>query len=94
MNTDQKIDVTVIGGGAAGLSAAVTLARSLRSVAVLDAGEPRNAPADGAHNVLARDESHPSTWGMTVKQRVRDLLEAALSHSTTSSHDGSIQGAP
>ena len=44
MNTDQKIDVAVIGGGAAGLSAAVTLARSLRSVAVLDAGEPRDAP--------------------------------------------------
>jgi thioredoxin reductase (NADPH) len=59
VNTDQKIDVAVIGGGAAGLSAAVTLARSLRSVAVLDAGEPRNAPADGAHNILGHDGISP-----------------------------------
>ncbi|MFH6691436.1 FAD-dependent oxidoreductase, partial [Cellulosimicrobium funkei] len=43
-------DVAIVGGGPAGLSAAVTLARSLRSVVVLDAGEPRNAPAEGAHN--------------------------------------------
>lgn len=59
MNAQQTHDVAVIGGGAAGLSAAVTLARSLRSVVVVDAGEPRNAPAAGAHNVLARDGISP-----------------------------------
>lgn len=48
-------DVAIIGGGPAGLSAAVALARSLRRVVVVDAGEPRNAPAAGAHNVLARE---------------------------------------
>ena len=52
-------DVVIVGGGAAGLSAAVTLARSLRSVVVVDAGRPRNAPASGAHNVLARDGVPP-----------------------------------
>lgn len=59
MNTQQTHDVAVIGGGAAGLSAAVTLARSLRSVVVVDAGDPRNAPAAGAYNVLARDGISP-----------------------------------
>jgi thioredoxin reductase (NADPH) len=59
VNTHQKHDVAVIGDGAAGLSAAVTLARSLRSVVVVDAGEPRNAPAAGAHNVLAHDGISP-----------------------------------
>lgn len=59
MNTDVTHDVAVVGGGAAGLSAAVTLARSLRSVVVVDAGEPRNAPATGAHNVLAREGVSP-----------------------------------
>ena len=43
-------DVIVIGGGPAGLSGAVALSRALRSVLVIDAGEPRNAPADGIHN--------------------------------------------
>src|SRR5688500_4772703 len=52
-------DVVIIGGGAAGLSAAVALARSLRSVVVIDAGEPRNAPADGAHNLLGQEGIPP-----------------------------------
>lgn len=52
-------DVAIVGGGPAGLSAAVTLARSLRSVVVLDAGEPRNAPAEGAHNLLGREGVPP-----------------------------------
>ncbi|WP_026534722.1 NAD(P)/FAD-dependent oxidoreductase [Arthrobacter sp. H14] len=59
MKTEQTHDVAIIGGGAAGLSAAVTLARSLRSVVVVDAGEPRNAPSAGAHNVLGREGIPP-----------------------------------
>ncbi|TQN27798.1 thioredoxin reductase [Haloactinospora alba] len=63
MNTEHTreagVDVAVIGGGAAGLSAAVALARSLRSVVVVDAGEQRNAPAAGVHNVLALDGTSP-----------------------------------
>jgi thioredoxin reductase len=56
---DQQYDVVIIGGGAAGLSGAVALARSRRSVLVVDAGEPRNAPADGVHNYLGREGTPP-----------------------------------
>ena len=52
-------DVVVIGGGAAGLSAALVLARARRSVAVVDAGEPRNAPAAHMHGYLSRDGMSP-----------------------------------
>ena len=52
-------DVVVVGGGAAGLSAAVALARSLRTVVVVDAGAPRNAPSAHAHNVLGREGVSP-----------------------------------
>ncbi|MFC4375359.1 NAD(P)/FAD-dependent oxidoreductase [Nocardia halotolerans] len=52
-------DVVVLGGGAAGLNAALMLARSRRSVAVIDAGSPRNAPADGVHGLLGRDGMSP-----------------------------------
>ncbi|MEE2033425.1 NAD(P)/FAD-dependent oxidoreductase [Rhodococcus chondri] len=55
----ERYDVVVIGGGAAGLSAATALARSRRSVLVVDAGAPRNAPAAGAHNVLGNDGIAP-----------------------------------
>ncbi|MBL7488204.1 NAD(P)/FAD-dependent oxidoreductase [Frankia sp. AgB1.9] len=53
-------DVVVIGGGAAGLSGALTLARARRSVLVVDAGAPRNAPADGVHNYLGREGTPPA----------------------------------
>jgi thioredoxin reductase (NADPH) len=55
-----KYDVIVIGGGAAGLSGALALVRSRRSVLVIDDGTPRNAPADGVHNYLSRDGVPPS----------------------------------
>ncbi|MEX5296518.1 NAD(P)/FAD-dependent oxidoreductase [Kocuria sp. CPCC 205268] len=59
MSPEPIHDVVVVGGGAAGLSAAVALARSLRSVVVVDAGQPRNAPAGGAHNLLGREGIAP-----------------------------------
>ena len=59
-NTIQMTyDVVVVGGGAAGLSGAMALGRSKRSVLVIDAGEPRNSPADHAHNYLGREGINP-----------------------------------
>lgn len=55
----DRVDVVVVGGGVAGLSGALTLARARRSVLVLDAGEPRNAPAAAAHGLLSRDGIPP-----------------------------------
>lgn len=55
----SRYDVVVVGGGAAGLSAAVTLSRALRSVVVIDAGQPRNAPAQGIHGFLSREGMGP-----------------------------------
>jgi thioredoxin reductase len=53
-------DVAVVGGGAAGLSGALALARARRSVLVVDAGEPRNAPAGHVHNYLGREGTPPA----------------------------------
>ena len=55
-----ELDVVVIGGGAAGLSGALMLARARRSVVVVDAGTPRNAPAAGVHGLLGRDGTPPA----------------------------------
>ncbi|MGY1455151.1 NAD(P)/FAD-dependent oxidoreductase [Streptomyces sp. SS8] len=52
-------DVVVVGGGAAGLSGALTLARARRSVLVVDSGRPRNAPAAGVHGYLGFDGTPP-----------------------------------
>src|SRR5258708_5538442 len=64
-------DVVVIGGGAAGLSAALGLARSRRSVLVLDAGKPRNAPAAGGHGMLSRDGINPLAFLELGRAEVR-----------------------
>src|SRR4051812_29611538 len=56
----EEYDVVIIGGGAAGLSGALVLARSRRSVLVVDAGEPRNAPAGHVHNYLGREGTPPA----------------------------------
>jgi thioredoxin reductase (NADPH) len=57
---DEQHDVVVVGGGAAGLGAALALARARRTVLVVDAGSPRNAPATHVHNVLGREGTPPA----------------------------------
>ena len=57
---EQTVDVVVIGGGAAGLNGALMLARSRRSVVVIDSGTPRNAPAEGVHGLLGLDGIPPA----------------------------------
>lgn len=56
---DRIWDVVIVGGGAAGLSAALILARARRRVLVLDAQQPRNRFAPHMHGVLSRDGYSP-----------------------------------
>ena len=60
MEPTDSLDVVIIGGGAAGLSAALVLGRARRRVAVVDAGAPRNAPAAHMHGFLSRDGMPPA----------------------------------
>ncbi|MCW8098887.1 NAD(P)/FAD-dependent oxidoreductase [Streptomyces tauricus] len=55
-------EVVVVGGGAAGLSAALVLGRARRSVLVIDGGEPRNAPAAHMQGYLTRDGMSPAEF--------------------------------
>jgi thioredoxin reductase len=57
---EGTVDAVVIGGGAAGLNGALILARSRRSVVVIDSGSPRNAPAEAVHGLLALDGTPPA----------------------------------
>lgn len=57
---EDAYDVVVVGGGAAGLSAALVLGRARRLVAVIDGGAPRNAPAAHMHGFLSRDGMPPA----------------------------------
>jgi thioredoxin reductase len=63
-------DVLVVGGGAAGLSAALVLSRARRDVVIVDAGHPRNAPAAHMQGFLSRDGMPPAELLETGRQEV------------------------
>jgi thioredoxin reductase len=82
----KTYDVAIIGGGAAGLSAALVLGRARRSVALIDAGEPRNAPAAHMQGFLSRDGMPPAELLAVGREEVRgygvDIVEDAVVEAT------------
>ena len=88
MDAQDRYDVLVIGGGAAGLSGALTLARARKRVLVVHDGAPRNAPAAHMHaylgldglppaELLARGRAEVAGYGAEVVEgRVADVRRA------------------
>ncbi|NJO32301.1 MAG: NAD(P)/FAD-dependent oxidoreductase [Rhodospirillales bacterium] len=64
------LDVIVIGGGPAGLTAALYLGRSRRRTLIVDAGEPRNAAANSAHGVFSRDGATPAELSTDAQRQL------------------------
>lgn len=82
-------DVVVVGGGAAGLNGALMLARSRRSVVVVDAGAPRNSPAAGVHGLLGHDGIPPSELIERGRAEVRRYGgQVVTGEVTTAARDG------
>ena len=69
--SSEHQDVVIVGGGAAGLSAALVLGRARRRVAVIDAGTPRNAPAAHMQGFLSRDGMPPGDLLAAGRAEVR-----------------------
>ncbi len=65
------LDVIIVGGSVAGLSAALVLGRARRTVVMLDSQQPRNAQSPGVHNFLSRDGILPAE----LRQIGRDQLK-------------------
>ena len=82
-------DVVVVGGGPAGLAAAVVLGRALRSVLVVDAGEPRNVHAAQVHNYLTR-ESVPPTALLAAGRADAERYGVAFRSGTVTSVCGAV----
>ena len=64
-------DVIIVGAGPAGLSAALILGRSLRTVLVCDTGHPRNAASRAMHGYLTRDGMPPSEFLQIGREQMR-----------------------
>ena len=68
---ERHCDVAVVGGSAAGLAAGLQLGRQRRSVIVIDAGEPRNAPAAHMHSYLGHEGLPPTQLSAVGREEVR-----------------------
>src|SRR5829696_8345734 len=78
---ERHCDVAIVGGSAAGLAAALQLGRQRRSVIVVDAGEPRNAPAAHMHSYLGHEGLAPSALNAIGRQEVRSYgVEVIAGH--------------
>jgi thioredoxin reductase len=63
-------DVIVVGGGYAGMSAALQLARARRTVSVIDAGTRRNRVASHSHGFLGQDGRSPADIVRVAKEQL------------------------
>lgn len=86
-------DVIIIGGGPAGLAAALTLGRSRRSTLLLDSGEPRNAPSLAVHNLFTRDGTPPAELRRIGREQLAayptvEVRDTAVADQATTATDG------
>lgn len=92
MKQQSKFDVIIIGGSYAGLSAAMSLGRSLRKVLVIDSGSPCNKQTPHSHNFLTQDGEKPAVIASIGKTQVLNYdtitFHKALVISGTKSKDG------
>jgi len=91
---ERHCDVAVIGGSAAGLAAALQLARQRRSVIVVDDGTPRNAPAAHMHGYLGREGAPPGELSTVGRDEVRGYGGEVLTGRALAVHrtdDGSFR---
>lgn len=70
MNTFKDFDIIIIGGSYSGLSAAMALGRSLRSVLIIDGGKPCNRQTPYSHNFITHDGERPHIIAKKAKMQV------------------------
>ncbi|OAI54519.1 hypothetical protein AYO47_09965, partial [Planctomyces sp. SCGC AG-212-M04] len=90
-------DVLIVGGGPAGLSAALVLGRALRSVLVVDSGEPRNARAQRVNGYLGAEGRTPFELRAAGRRQIEEVdvrsIEGRVieARSESEQHDGATQ---
>jgi thioredoxin reductase len=76
-------DALIVGGGPAGLSVALALARVCRTSILFDSGEYRNQGALEMHTFLSRDGINPEEFRATARRQIQDKYSAQVSFKNT-----------
>ena|SRR5690349_9032753 len=83
-------DVIIVGGGPAGLQAALTLGRGRKRVLLCDAGPPRNAAAVHVQNFVTRDGTPPSEFRRIAREQLAAYPSVQIASSRVEEISGSI----
>ena len=78
-------DVVIVGGGPAGLSAALMLGRCRRKVLVCDNGHPRNEASHAMHGFISRDGMPPAEFLEVAREELKTYDTVAFRHATVAS---------
>lgn len=84
----KLFDVAIIGGGPAGLNAALILGRARKDVVVIDEGQPRNAVTNESHGFLTRDGISPSEFRRIAKKEISNYPSVSIAMDTAVSISG------
>ncbi|MBD2844821.1 NAD(P)/FAD-dependent oxidoreductase [Paenibacillus sp. IB182496] len=86
---ENVLDAVIVGGGPAGLSAALVLGRARKHVAVIDEGKPRNAVTGSTHGFLTRDPIPPQELRRIAAEQLGQYPSVRLVADTVSALTGS-----
>jgi thioredoxin reductase len=82
VDNPHVFDCAIIGGGAAGLSAAMVLARSHRAAALIDNGRQSNLATLEAHSVFSRDKVAPAELYAIVREQLAKYISVVTMDDT------------
>lgn len=105
MAATKLYDALIVGGGPAGLAAALGLGRLRRSAIVFDSGAYRNAGITAMHTVPSRDGAHPDDFRAVARAQIegkytsvefaapgREIVRAARCEVGAGGEDGGYSG--
>ncbi|MEC0247098.1 NAD(P)/FAD-dependent oxidoreductase [Paenibacillus chitinolyticus] len=84
----NKVDIAIIGGGPAGLSAGLMLGRARKQTIIIDEGRPRNSVTREAHGFLTRDGISPSEFRRIAQEQLRVYPTVSQAEDTVVSISG------
>ncbi|MEK4978259.1 NAD(P)/FAD-dependent oxidoreductase [Bacillus sp. FSL K6-6540] len=86
--TEQLHDVVIIGGGPAGLNAALVLGRARKDVVLIDEGKPRNRVTRETHGFLTRDGTSPSEFRRIAREQITAYPSVRFVENTAAAAEG------
>jgi thioredoxin reductase len=88
----KPYDAVIVGGGPAGLSAALVLGRARKRVLVVDNGRPANAVSQGVGGLLGHDRVKPADLRESGKRQLEELATVEVRYGAVEDAERTLSG--